>query len=186
MFIKPGVQNKIALIKVVCLFVLQLCGVFWAAYSAASLLVNDEFKTKKPLLIYPIFLLYIYFLSLYTGVWLANGSSSALCLDTVSDGRHGTGESRGADDGAWIFIFCPFWCTKLLYVMYEIHFSFYQALKPRPGSAGYAAHYSVFWSRGVCNLSLSFIKNWQKRSFLWFIAVSGFFCTVQKKNFISS
>ncbi|MGH0159594.1 UNVERIFIED_CONTAM: hypothetical protein FKN15_008291 [Acipenser sinensis] len=46
----------------------RLFGVFWAAYSAASLLVGDEFKTKKPLLIYPIFLLYIYFLSLYTGV----------------------------------------------------------------------------------------------------------------------
>lgn len=48
--------------------VFQLFGVFWAAYSAASLLVGDEFKTKKPLLIYPVFLLYIYFLSLYTGV----------------------------------------------------------------------------------------------------------------------
>lgn len=48
--------------------IFQLFGVFWAAYSAASLLVGDEFKTKKPLLIYPIFLLYIYFLSLYTGV----------------------------------------------------------------------------------------------------------------------
>lgn len=47
---------------------LKLFGVFWAAYSAASLLVGEEFKTKKPLLIYPIFLLYIYFLSLYTGV----------------------------------------------------------------------------------------------------------------------
>lgn len=51
------------------LLISQLFGVFWAAYSAASLLVGDEFKTKKPLLIYPIFLLYIYFLSLYTGVW---------------------------------------------------------------------------------------------------------------------
>ncbi|XP_072314752.1 protein YIPF4-like [Eucyclogobius newberryi] len=48
--------------------VIKLLGVFWAAYSAASLLVGDEFKTKKPLLIFPIFLLYIYFLSLYTGV----------------------------------------------------------------------------------------------------------------------
>ncbi|XP_028634832.1 protein YIPF4 isoform X2 [Grammomys surdaster] len=46
----------------------ELFGVFWAAYSAPSLLVGEEFKTKKPLLIYPIFLLYIYFLSLYTGV----------------------------------------------------------------------------------------------------------------------
>lgn len=53
--------------KTVC-FLFQLFGVFWAAYSAASLLVGEEFKTKKPLLIYPIFLLYIYFLSLYTGV----------------------------------------------------------------------------------------------------------------------
>lgn len=48
--------------------IFQLFGVFWAAYGAASLLVGDEFKTKKPLLIYPVFLLYIYFLSLYTGV----------------------------------------------------------------------------------------------------------------------
>ncbi|XP_061545807.1 protein YIPF4 isoform X1 [Phycodurus eques] len=53
--------------EVVSTFI-KLLGVFWAAYSAASLLVGDEFKTKKPLLIYPIFLLYIYFLSLYTGV----------------------------------------------------------------------------------------------------------------------
>lgn len=53
---------------VLFLLMLQLFGVFWAAYSAASLLVGDEFKTKKPLLIYPILLLYIYFLSLYTGV----------------------------------------------------------------------------------------------------------------------
>lgn len=57
------------------LLIFQLFGVFWAAYSAASLLVGDEFKTKKPLLIYPIFLLYIYFLSLYTGVWLKELSS---------------------------------------------------------------------------------------------------------------
>ncbi|KAM6221133.1 protein YIPF4-like [Rhynchocyon petersi] len=48
------------LIKLICCF--------WAAYSAASLLVSEEFKTKRPLLIYPTFLLYIYFLSLYTGV----------------------------------------------------------------------------------------------------------------------
>uniref|UniRef100_A0A8D2AVG9 Protein YIPF n=1 Tax=Sciurus vulgaris TaxID=55149 RepID=A0A8D2AVG9_SCIVU len=46
---------------------IKLFGVFWAAYSAASLLVGKEF-TKNSLLIYPIFLLYIYFLSLYTGV----------------------------------------------------------------------------------------------------------------------
>ncbi|XP_067319281.1 protein YIPF4-like [Anolis sagrei] len=46
----------------------KLLGVFWAVDSAASLLVGEEFKTMKPLLIYRVFLLYIYFLSLYTGV----------------------------------------------------------------------------------------------------------------------
>ena len=62
--------NILVNLTILLVFILQLFGVFWAAYSAASLLVGDEFKTKKPLLIYPIFLLYIYFLSLYTGVWL--------------------------------------------------------------------------------------------------------------------
>ena len=63
-----------------CCRLFQLFGVFWAAYSAASLLVGDEFKTKKPLLIYPVFLLYIYFLSLYTGVWM--------CLPALVNGHH--------------------------------------------------------------------------------------------------
>ncbi|KAK7104378.1 protein YIPF4-like [Littorina saxatilis] len=47
---------------------LQLLGVLWAAYSAGSLLCVQELQHKKPLLLYPIFLLYIYFFSLYTGV----------------------------------------------------------------------------------------------------------------------
>eukprot|EP01135_Chromosphaera_perkinsii_P000589 Nk52_evm10s128 gene=Nk52_evmTU10s128 len=42
-------------------------GVIWASYSAGSLLVTDELSHKKILLVYPIFLLYIYFFSLYTG-----------------------------------------------------------------------------------------------------------------------
>ncbi|XP_059170770.1 protein YIPF4-like isoform X2 [Physella acuta] len=45
----------------------KLLGVFWASYSAGSLLCVQELQHKKPLLLYPIFLLYIYFLSLYTG-----------------------------------------------------------------------------------------------------------------------
>lgn len=65
--------------KTVC-FLFQLFGVFWAAYSAASLLVGEEFKTKKPLLIYPIFLLYIYFLSLYTGVWSSERCGQNPCF----------------------------------------------------------------------------------------------------------
>ena len=48
-------------------FELQLLGVVWAAYSAGSLLCVQELQQKKSLLLYPIFLLYIYFLSLYTG-----------------------------------------------------------------------------------------------------------------------
>ncbi|KAK7505577.1 hypothetical protein BaRGS_00003322 [Batillaria attramentaria] len=47
---------------------LQLLGVLWAAFSAGSLLCVQELQHKKPLLLYPIFLLYIYFFSLYTGV----------------------------------------------------------------------------------------------------------------------
>ncbi|XP_041354189.1 protein YIPF4-like [Gigantopelta aegis] len=46
---------------------LKLFGVVWAAYSAGSLLCVQELQHKKPLLFYPVFLLYIYFLSLYTG-----------------------------------------------------------------------------------------------------------------------
>ena len=43
-------------------------GVAWSTYSAATLLCVQELQHKKPLLLYPIFLLYIYFLSLYSGV----------------------------------------------------------------------------------------------------------------------
>ncbi|KAJ8309136.1 hypothetical protein KUTeg_014010 [Tegillarca granosa] len=46
---------------------LKLFGVVWAAYSAGSLLCVQELQHKRPLLLYPVFLLYIYFLSLYTG-----------------------------------------------------------------------------------------------------------------------
>jgi len=47
---------------------LKLMGVIWSTYSAATLLCVEELQHKKTLLLYPIFLLYIYFLSLYTGV----------------------------------------------------------------------------------------------------------------------
>ncbi|XP_021370557.1 protein YIPF4-like [Mizuhopecten yessoensis] len=46
---------------------IKLCGVVWAAYSAGTLLCVQELQHKRPLLLYPVFLLYIYFLSLYTG-----------------------------------------------------------------------------------------------------------------------
>uniref|UniRef100_H2Z284 Protein YIPF n=2 Tax=Ciona savignyi TaxID=51511 RepID=H2Z284_CIOSA len=49
-------------------FIIRTLGIFWASYSAASLIVNDSYKEKKPLLTYPIFLLYVYFFSLYSGV----------------------------------------------------------------------------------------------------------------------
>lgn len=45
----------------------KLIGVVWAAYSAGSLLCVQELQQKRPLLLYPVFLLYIYFFSLYTG-----------------------------------------------------------------------------------------------------------------------
>ena len=43
----------------------------WACYSAGSLLASEEMSQKRPLLLYPIFLLYIYFFSLYTGAWFS-------------------------------------------------------------------------------------------------------------------
>ncbi|XP_022095700.1 protein YIPF4-like [Acanthaster planci] len=48
-------------------FVVKFAGVSWAAYSAGSLLIQDSLAHKKPLLLYPVLLLYIYFFSLYTG-----------------------------------------------------------------------------------------------------------------------
>ncbi|XP_071962390.1 protein YIPF4-like [Antedon mediterranea] len=47
--------------------IIKFSGVAWSSYSAGCLLVQDDLKTKKPLLLYPILLLYIYFLSLFTG-----------------------------------------------------------------------------------------------------------------------
>lgn len=46
---------------------LKIFGVIWATYSAGSLLCGQELQQKKVLLLYPILLLYIYFLSLYSG-----------------------------------------------------------------------------------------------------------------------
>jgi hypothetical protein len=48
--------------------VVKVLGLAWSTYSAATLLCVQELQHKKPLLLYPIFLLYIYFLSLYSGV----------------------------------------------------------------------------------------------------------------------
>lgn len=46
---------------------LTLHGVVWGAYGAASLLAIEELSKKRILLIYPIFLLYVYLFSLYSG-----------------------------------------------------------------------------------------------------------------------
>jgi len=43
-------------------------GITWAVYSAGTLLCADELQDKRSLVLYPVFLLYVYFLSLYTGV----------------------------------------------------------------------------------------------------------------------
>lgn len=45
----------------------KVLGVVWACYSAGSLLASEELLLKRSLLLYPIFLLYVYFFSLYTG-----------------------------------------------------------------------------------------------------------------------
>ncbi|CAG9536133.1 unnamed protein product [Cercopithifilaria johnstoni] len=43
-------------------------GVLWSVYSAGTLLCVEELREKRTLLIYPVFLLYVYFFSLYSGV----------------------------------------------------------------------------------------------------------------------
>jgi hypothetical protein len=48
-------------------FFFKALGVVWATYSAGSLLCGPELQRKRSLVLYPILLLYIYFLSLYTG-----------------------------------------------------------------------------------------------------------------------
>jgi len=48
---------------------LQVIGVIWATVSAGSLLCGQELHRKRSLVLYPLLLLYIYFLSLYTGAW---------------------------------------------------------------------------------------------------------------------
>ncbi|CAB60403.3 Protein YIPF [Caenorhabditis elegans] len=47
---------------------LGMFGTIWSVYSAGTLLCVDELQAKKPLVVYPVFLLYIYFYSLYSGV----------------------------------------------------------------------------------------------------------------------
>lgn len=43
-------------------------GVLWSVYSAGTLLCVEELREKRTLLLYPVFLLYVYFFSLYSGV----------------------------------------------------------------------------------------------------------------------
>ncbi|PIC15029.1 hypothetical protein B9Z55_027135 [Caenorhabditis nigoni] len=47
---------------------LGMFGTVWSVYSAGTLLCVDELQAKKPLVVYPVFLLYVYFYSLYSGV----------------------------------------------------------------------------------------------------------------------
>lgn len=42
-------------------------GIVWAALSAGSLLVTDDLQHKRVLVLYPIFILFVYFFSLYDG-----------------------------------------------------------------------------------------------------------------------
>lgn len=47
---------------------LRILGVVWSTFSAGTLLTTDGLQNKKPLLLYPLFLVYIYFFSMYSGV----------------------------------------------------------------------------------------------------------------------
>ncbi|KAE9417836.1 hypothetical protein Angca_009657, partial [Angiostrongylus cantonensis] len=60
-------MSVVAKFKIISL-PLGIFGVIWSVYSAGTLLCVDELQSKKPLLLYPVFLLYVYFFSLYSGV----------------------------------------------------------------------------------------------------------------------
>eukprot|EP00117_Sycon_ciliatum_P024831 scpid85714/ scgid20744/ Protein YIPF4; YIP1 family member 4 &gt; Protein YIPF4; YIP1 family member 4 len=45
----------------------KVFGVIWSTYSASSLLIQEELQQKSSLLLYPIFLLFVYFFSLHSG-----------------------------------------------------------------------------------------------------------------------
>lgn len=62
------VHTPVHTIMVLSLFSHQAVGVIWATYSGGSLLAQDELRHKKPLLLYPTFLVYIYLYSMYSGV----------------------------------------------------------------------------------------------------------------------
>ena len=47
---------------------LRVLGVLWSTFSAGSLLAVEGLRNKKTLLLYPLFLVYVYFLSMYSGV----------------------------------------------------------------------------------------------------------------------
>jgi len=50
------------------LYAVQFIGILWASYSAGSLIISNNVLSKRVLLVYPIFLLYVYFVSLASGV----------------------------------------------------------------------------------------------------------------------
>jgi hypothetical protein len=48
-------------------FFMRAAGILWASASAASLLVPPDLAAKRALIAYPIFILFVYFFSLYHG-----------------------------------------------------------------------------------------------------------------------
>ncbi|VDM61947.1 unnamed protein product [Angiostrongylus costaricensis] len=64
----PLVVTGLLMSVVIISLPLGIFGVIWSVYSAGTLLCVDELQSKKPLLLYPVFLLYVYFFSLYSGV----------------------------------------------------------------------------------------------------------------------
>mmetsp|Transcript_6561 Transcript_6561/g.16549 ORF Transcript_6561/g.16549 Transcript_6561/m.16549 type:complete len:238 (+) Transcript_6561:25-738(+) len=47
------------------LLFLKCIGTLWSSYSAASILLQEKLSSRKPLLVYPILLLYIYLIALF-------------------------------------------------------------------------------------------------------------------------
>ncbi|VDK36883.1 unnamed protein product [Taenia asiatica] len=78
---------------------IALIGTLWSAYSAGKLLSMENLQQRCSLVVYPIGLLYIYFLSLYTGVY------TRLRADFISADKHTGMEDKPVKLGTMVELF---------------------------------------------------------------------------------
>eukprot|EP01091_Cochliopodium_minus_P010733 TRINITY_DN2914_c0_g1_i1.p1 TRINITY_DN2914_c0_g1~~TRINITY_DN2914_c0_g1_i1.p1 ORF type:complete len:237 (+),score=67.89 TRINITY_DN2914_c0_g1_i1:125-835(+) len=63
-----GVAISMMLAKMKYVIFVKLVSVFWSTFSASSMIQMDQVERKKVLLVYPIFLLFLYLISMHGGI----------------------------------------------------------------------------------------------------------------------